>query len=128
MSIKKFKPHLVAFLATTKPSRAKKFYGDVLGFRLTSDDQFALAFDLGGTQLRIQKVKEFEPHPFTSLGWSVGNIRKAVSMLVKQKVKFEHYSFMQQDELGIWQAPSGAKVAWFKDPDGNLLSMTQYGD
>ena len=118
---------LIAFLATAEPARATKFYRDTLGLRLVSDDQFAVVFGCGGTQLRIQKVETLEPHAFTALGWQVPDIRKSVSALAKRRIVFERYGFLKQDDLGIWQAPSGAKVAWFKDPDGNLLSLTEMG-
>jgi catechol 2,3-dioxygenase-like lactoylglutathione lyase family enzyme len=116
---------ITAFLATANPARAKAFYQDILGLSLLTDDQFALAFDANGTELRIQKVEKLKPHPFTALGWRVPDIAKAVAGLVKQGVTFERYEFMKQDKLGVWKAPSGAKVAWFKDPDGNLLSLTE---
>src|SRR5262245_40946979 len=115
---------IVAFLATTMPDRAKHFYGDVLGLKLLSEDKFALAFDAHGSVLRVQKVEKLAPQPFTALGWSVSDIKKAVSKLAESGVTFERYSFMEQDSLGIWQAPSGTKVAWFKDPDGNVLSLS----
>jgi catechol 2,3-dioxygenase-like lactoylglutathione lyase family enzyme len=118
---------LTAFLATAQPARAKQFYRDTLGLRLVSDDEFAVVFDCAGVQLRIQKVETVRPHPFTALGWQVPTIRTSVSDLVTQGVVFERYGFMEQDELGVWQAPSGARVAWFKDPDGNLLSLTEMG-
>ena len=114
---------LTAFVASVQPERAKQFYGRTLGLRLVSDDQFAVVFDCAGIHLRIPKVKTFQPHAFTALGWQVPSIRRSVSALVKKGVVFEHYGFPEQDELGIWTAPSGAKVAWFKDPDGNLLSL-----
>ena len=116
-----------AFLATTQPGRAKRFYRDTLGLRLVSDDQFAIVFDCVGVQVRIQKVETLRPHAFTSLGWQVPSIRRSVSALAKRGIVFERYGFMEQDELGVWKAPSGAKVAWFKDPDGNLLSLTETG-
>jgi catechol 2,3-dioxygenase-like lactoylglutathione lyase family enzyme len=116
---------VTGFIATTNPARAKAFYQDTLGLTLLTDDQFALAFDANGTELRVQKVEKLRPHPFTSLGWRVPDIAKAVAGLVKRGVSFERYEFMEQDELGVWQAPSGARVAWFKDPDGNLLSLTE---
>jgi len=118
---------ITAFVATANPRRAKRFYRKTLGLRLVSDDRFAIAFDCGGVQLRIQKVDRVRPQPFTALGWRVPNIRRAVASLAKVGVPFERYSFMEQDDLGVWQAPSGAKVAWFKDPDGNLLSLTEVG-
>jgi catechol 2,3-dioxygenase-like lactoylglutathione lyase family enzyme len=120
------KSNLVAFAATAKPARAKKFYGSTLGLRLVSEDQFALAFDANGTQLRVQIVEKVNPLPYTALGWAVADIGKTVKKLTRAKVKFERYPFLEQDELRVWIAPSGAKVAWFKDPDGNLLSLTQY--
>jgi hypothetical protein len=67
------------------------------------------------------------PHPFTSLGWQVRGIRRVVTGLTKRGVVFERYSFMDQDDQGVWLAPSGTRVAWFKDPDGNLLSLSDSG-
>ena len=116
---------ITAFLATAKPDDAKAFYGTTLGLRLVSDDQFALAFDSGGIALRMQKVEELQPQSHTALGWQVPNIRAAVKELFKRGVSFERYPFLEQDELNIWQAPSGTKVVWFKDPDGNILSLSE---
>ena len=118
---------VIAFVATTNPDRAKRFYGERLGLRLLSDDQFAIAFDCHGIQLRIQKVDKVQPHPFTTLGWRVPSIREAIVGLRNRGVVFERYSFLEQDDLGVWQAPSTAQIAWFKDPDGNLLSLTEGG-
>lgn len=118
---------VTAFVATADPARSKRFYRDTLGLRLVSDDQFAIVFDCNGIQLRIQKVDSVRPHPFTALGWHVPSIREAVMGLTKRGVPFERYSFLEQDDLGVWRAPSTAQVAWFKDPDGNLLSLTEGG-
>ena len=118
---------LTAFLATTNGPRARQFYENILRLRLKTDDEFALAFDAGGIELRIQKVKALVPQPFTALGWRVRSIRESLSALARAGVTFERYEFLQQDDQGIWQAPSGAQVAWFRDPDGNLLSLTQTG-
>ncbi len=118
---------ITAFVATANPRRSKRFYRDTLGLRLVSDDRFAIAFNCRGVQLRIQKVDSLRPQPFTAVGWRVPDIRRAVARLARSGVTFERYAFMKQDELGIWLAPSGAKVAWFKDPDGNLLSLTEVG-
>jgi len=118
---------ITAFVASVMPERAKQFYRDTLGLHLVSDDQFAVVFDSGGIQLRIQKLKAFQPHSFTTLGWQVPDIRRSVTALVKRGVTFERYNFMEQDALGIWESPSGARVAWFKDPDGNLLSLGEGG-
>ena len=116
-----------AFVATANPARSKTFYRDTLGLRFVNEDQFAIVFDCNGIELRIQKVDELQPQSFTALGWHVPGIRHAVVGLAKRRVAFERYSFLEQDELGIWQAPSTAQVAWFKDPDGNLLSLTEGG-
>ena len=118
---------VTAFVATADPGRSKRFYHDTLGLGLLSDDQYAIAFDCNGIQLRIQKVEAVQPHPFTALGWHVPSIRDAIVGLTKRGVVFERYSFLTQDDLGVWRAPSTAQVAWFKDPDGNLLSLTEGG-
>jgi catechol 2,3-dioxygenase-like lactoylglutathione lyase family enzyme len=115
----------VAFVATTDSERALRFYRDVLGLRLIADDPFALVFDLAGVPLRIQKVQQHTPLPFTSLGWQVDSIDRVVSVLSGKGVRFERYDGIDQTPAGIWRSPSGAQVAWFKDPDGNLLSLTQ---
>jgi catechol 2,3-dioxygenase-like lactoylglutathione lyase family enzyme len=117
---------LTAFAATAHPERAKAFYESTLGLRLLSEDGFALVFDCNGTHLRIQKVEAVQPPPFTVLGWQVPDIRETVTGLSRRGVTFERYSFMEQDDLGIWTAPSRTKVAWFKDPDGNILSLAEH--
>lgn len=91
-----------------------------------SDEAFALVFDANGTQPRIQKVKSVEPPPFTVLGWEVPDIELAVADLNGRGVIFERFDFFEQDDLGVWRADDETRVAWFKDPDGNLLSVTQF--
>ena len=118
--------NIIAFVATAHADRAVAFYRDTLGLRLVSDDGFAIVFDCHGVQLRIQKVEALQPQPFTALGWTVERIHEEVPALSKRGVVFERYPFLNQDDLGVWHAPSGAKVAWFKDPDGNLLSLTEF--
>jgi catechol 2,3-dioxygenase-like lactoylglutathione lyase family enzyme len=117
---------IVAFVATTDPSRAKAFYRDVLGLLLISEDEYALVFDAHGTMLRVAIVGELVLAPYTVLGWQVSDIDATVRRLAAKAVKFERYPWMEQDDLGIWSAPSGAKVAWFKDKDGNLLSVSRH--
>jgi len=117
---------LVAFGATTDGKRSAKFYGSVLGLPVRSDDDFAIVFDANGVELRLQKVDHLTPHPFTALGWQVADIARVLERLAAAKVPPERYAWMDQDATGVWQAPSGARVAWFKDPDGNLLSVAQY--
>jgi catechol 2,3-dioxygenase-like lactoylglutathione lyase family enzyme len=114
-----------AFVATTQPDEARAFYRDTLGLELTDEDPFALVFAAGNTILRIQKVQAFTPHPFTALGWNVKDLTAEVRALAAKGVKFERYSFFQQDDNGVWTAPDGTGVAWFKDPDGNTLSLAQ---
>lgn len=116
---------LVAFVATTDSKRAKAFYAKTLGLRLVSEDGFALAFDAGGTMLRVAIVKTLQPAGYTVLGWIVPDIAKAARALVKRGVMFQRYEGMPQDDLGVWSSPSGARVAWFTDPEGNTLSLTE---
>jgi catechol 2,3-dioxygenase-like lactoylglutathione lyase family enzyme len=115
----------MAFLATRDGRRARAFYETTLGFRVVSDDDFALAIEAGGTNVRIQKVDSFTPHPFTALGWQVPDIERSVQELAAGGVALERFPGLEQDDRGVWAAPSGARIAWFKDPDGNLLSLTQ---
>lgn len=119
------KAKLTAFAATAHPRRARAFYQRTLGLRLLTDDRFALAFDSNGVQLRVQKVEKVTPPPFTVLGWEVASIRRAMTALAKAGVTFERYPFLEQDAAGVWTAPGGTRVAWFKDPDGNLLSLAE---
>ena len=117
---------IIAFVATSDPSRAKAFYRDVLGLLLISEDEFALVFDADGTMLRVAIVGDIVLAPYTVLGWQVGDIAATVRGLDAKGVQFERYPWMEQNDLGIWNAPSGARVAWFKDRDGNLLSVSQH--
>lgn len=117
---------LTAFVCTANPDRARAFYRDTLGLRLISEDHFALVFDSGGVTLRVSVAKEIVPAKHTVLGWQVKDIRQTVLDLRQAGVSFEIYGFFKQDELGIWTAPSGDQVAWFKDPDGNTLSVSQH--
>jgi len=116
---------LKSFVPTVKPVEAKAFYGDVLGLKLLSEDAYALEFDANGTLFRVIIVPELTPHPFTTLGWNVSDIHATIVSMNNKGLLCEKYGFMQQDELGIWLSPNGTKVAWFKDPDGNILSLTE---
>ena len=117
---------VTAFLATTQASRAAAFYGATLGLRQKSDDDFALVFDLHGVELRIQKVEQLTPQPFTVLGWQVQTLPAVLASLTARGVVFERFPGLAQSPQGIWSAPSGAQVAWFRDPDGNVLSIAEY--
>jgi catechol 2,3-dioxygenase-like lactoylglutathione lyase family enzyme len=117
--------NIVAFIPTKDSQRARSFYEEILGLRFVSDDAFALVLDANGTSIRITKLKEFTPARYTVLGWEVSRIDEVVDDLRKKGVGFERYEWIQQDERGIWTAPSGARIAWFKDPDGNVLSVSE---
>jgi catechol 2,3-dioxygenase-like lactoylglutathione lyase family enzyme len=117
---------IMAFVATRDPARARSFYKDTLGLRIVSEDGFALVFDANGVMLRVTTVHELALAKYTVLGWEVPDIAAAARDLESAGVKLEHYGLKDQEERGIWTAPGGAKVAWFKDPDGNVLSVTQF--
>ncbi|MGA2047404.1 MAG: VOC family protein [Terracidiphilus sp.] len=119
---------LMAFAAVTDMGKARAFYEGVLGLRLVEDEKpFALVFDANGTMLRVTPVGKHEALPHTVLGWEVAAIEDTVQKLVAAGVVFQRYPGMNDGHaLGIWTSPSGAQVAWFKDPDGNLLSLTQF--
>jgi len=116
---------IIAFIATAHPEQARAFYREVLGLPLLEDTPFALVFDAHGTMLRIQKVEMLPKAGYTALGWHVGDIHEAVGVLGNRGIHFERYSGLPQDEQGIWTAPDGNKIAWFTDPDGNTLSLTE---
>ena len=116
---------IVAFVATVDPGRAKAFYAQTLGLRLTSEDSFALVFDAGGTMLRVATVQELKPAGYTVLGWIVADIENTIRTLIGKGVSFQRYPGMPQDANGVWTSPGGARIAWFLDPDGNTLSLTE---
>ena len=116
---------LKAFVPTLKPDKAKSFYKDILGLQLLSEDNYALEFDANGTLLRVIIVQELRPQEFTILGWNVADIASTIKSLNKKGIVCERYKFLEQDNLGVWTSPGGSKVAWFKDPDGNILSLTE---
>jgi catechol 2,3-dioxygenase-like lactoylglutathione lyase family enzyme len=117
---------LIAFSQTTQAGTAKAFYGEVLGLKFEDDNPFAIVFHAGRTMLRIQKVEAFSPLPFSSLGWKASDISTLARQLIQKGVTLSRFEGLVQDEIGIWISPTGAKVCWFRDPDGNLLSLTQF--
>ena len=117
---------VVTFLLTADPASALTFYRDTLGLTFVHDDGFALVFDMHGVMLRIAKAPEFVPAKHTVLGWEVEDILVAQEGLLDKGVTFERYPNMGQDDREICTFPNGDKVAWFKDPDGNLLSISQH--
>ena len=117
---------IVAFVPTLDFDKARAFYVNILGLRFVDNDGFAMVLDANGTMIRVAKVQpDFKPAVFTILGWEVSEIEKEVAAMTAKGVVFERYGFFEQDALGIWAAPGGAKVAWFKDPDGNTLALFQ---
>lgn len=116
----------VAIIATDNPDAARAFYEETLGLTFIRDEPFALVFRTGSIQLRVTKLEEHTPAPGTVFGWEVPDIAAAIGDLQERGVSFERFPGMPQDELGVWTTPGGsAKVAWFKDPSGNLLSLTE---
>ncbi len=117
----------VPFVSTAHPDRAREFYSLALGLRLIEETPVALVFATGSTHLRVSIVQALSPAPYTVLGWQVPHLRETLTVLQQRGVKFERFSGIAQDETGVWMSPGGHQVAWFKDPDGNLLSLTQMG-
>jgi catechol 2,3-dioxygenase-like lactoylglutathione lyase family enzyme len=116
---------LVAFVATADLDRARAFYGETLGLPVVEQSPFACVFDAHGTLLRVTPVAEVAAAPYTVLGWTVPDIVATVRALAEAGVALTRYDGIDQDELGVWRTPSGARVAWFRDPDANVLSVTQ---
>jgi len=116
----------MGFIPVHDTDVARHFYEQVLGLKVVEDTPFALVVDANGTRVRITPVPELVPQPFTIAGWQVSDITAAARTLADRGVRFLHYDGMDQDDLGIWTAPSGDRVAWFSDPDGNTLSLTTF--
>jgi catechol 2,3-dioxygenase-like lactoylglutathione lyase family enzyme len=116
---------LIAFIPTKDAARARRFY-ERLGLRFISDDPFAIVMDANGTMVRIVRVEDFTPFPFTLLGWKVDDIHQTISEMTGKGVEFARYPYFEQSTDGVWTAPGGAEIAWFRDPDGNTLSISQH--
>jgi catechol 2,3-dioxygenase-like lactoylglutathione lyase family enzyme len=117
------KPAIV--ICTRDRARATAFYRDTLGLTVAYEDNFASVFNIGGVTLRVSLVADFSPHDHTVLGFNVPDVAVAVKALREKGLDFNIYQHLTQDELGVWTAPGGAvRAAWFKDPDGNVLSVT----
>jgi catechol 2,3-dioxygenase-like lactoylglutathione lyase family enzyme len=117
---------IVAFAAATDLDRARGFYADVLGLELVEQTEFACVFEANGTTLRVNRVEEVPTPGYTVLGWYVGDITDTARQLTERGVTFLRPDGIEQDEHGVWTAPGGARVAWFPDPDGNVLSLTEF--
>jgi len=117
---------VIAFAATTDPARARALYEDVLGLSVVEENAYACVVDAHGTMLRITTVSEVAHPGYTVLGWRVSDINEAVAQLESLGVDFARYDGIEQDAHGVWTTPNGDRVAWFTDPDGNVLSLTQF--
>ncbi len=117
---------IMAFVGVSNVDKARAFYRDTLGLTMLYEDGFALVFEIGGIMLRVTLVGEVRPQPYTVLGWQVSDATATARALTSAGVKLERYPHVPQDEDGIWTAPGGAKIAWFRDPDGNILSISQH--
>jgi len=127
MSLKNHTP--IAFIPTANPSAARAFYEQTLGLTFVSADQFALVFRVGPAQTMLRVVcapADFTPAPFTVFGWEVDDIDATVAELTGKGIEFLRYGFFPQEPNGVWLAPGGASIAWFKDPDGNTLSLSHH--
>jgi catechol 2,3-dioxygenase-like lactoylglutathione lyase family enzyme len=120
------KSSLMGFVGVSDLGQAQRFYGGTLGLELRDESPYALVADVDGTMLRITAVGEPDPRPYTVLGWAVPDIAASVDDLAGRGVVFTRYEGMGQDDRGVWTSPSGAKIAWFLDPDGNNLSLTEF--
>ena len=117
---------IMAFVPVVDAVRARPFYEKTLGLQVVNEDHYGIMFDANGVKLRMSVVgSELKSAPYTILGWAVADIQAMVKTLQSRGVVFERFDFMEQDESGVWTSPEGAKVAWFKDMDGNILSLAQ---
>jgi predicted enzyme related to lactoylglutathione lyase len=116
---------VIAFAAATDLARARSFYESTLGLRLVEQNAYACVFDAHGTMLRVTAVAEVAHPGYTVLGWQVTDIEETVTRLASAGVDFARYDGVEQDAQGVWTTPGGDRVAWFSDPDGNVLSLTQ---
>jgi catechol 2,3-dioxygenase-like lactoylglutathione lyase family enzyme len=117
---------LIGFIPTTDYDRSRAFYEGKLGCTFISLDQFAMVLDLGGSMIRVVKIPNSTPSHATILGWQVTDVRSVAQWLTSRGVELEKYPFVEDKELGVWVTPAGNSVAWFKDPDGNVLSISSH--
>jgi len=117
---------VVSIVGTARGEAAQKFYADTLGLKLLRDDSFAFVFEVDGRELRVSRVPAVVPSAYAVLGFQVADIAATVDALIARGVTMERYTFFQQDARGVWKSPDGAQVAWFRDPDMNLLSVVQH--
>jgi catechol 2,3-dioxygenase-like lactoylglutathione lyase family enzyme len=119
---------VMCFIATARPDESLRFYGETLGLDMIEDSPFALVFETGGRMLRVQKVPQVVPVQNTVLGWKVADIRREIRDLTDKGIAFTRFDGLPQDDDGVWTSPGGHRLAWFRDPDGNNLSLTEFAD
>ena len=117
---------LMAFAPTAAPAKAREFYEETLGLPVLGSDDYGVTYDVNGRRLRLSFMQELKPAPYSILCWVVPNIRAVIAALTLKEVVFERYAWMEQDVHAVWTSPDGTQVAWFKDPDGNVLSLGQF--
>jgi catechol 2,3-dioxygenase-like lactoylglutathione lyase family enzyme len=124
---------IIAFVTVSSADHALHFYRDILGLKLQEETPYAMVFDCSGVMLRVAILppgegESMQPAAYTVLGWRVDDIAATIESMLAKGIKFQQYGFIPQDDLGVWTAPGGSKIAWFADPDGNILSLTQFPD
>jgi catechol 2,3-dioxygenase-like lactoylglutathione lyase family enzyme len=119
------KQRIKSFISTAQPDKARNFYVEKLGLKVLSEDSFGIEFEAIGGRIRLTFVEKLTPQPFTVLGWDTSDINSEVRFLNERGITFERYASIVQDSDGIWTAPGGSRIAWFRDPDGNILSLSE---
>ena len=117
---------VIGFIPTVDATKARPFFAEVLGLEFVADAEFALVFRIGGGLLRVVRLEEFTPAPYTIFGWEVTDLATKARELSRRGGEIVRYDFLEQDADGVWTAPGGDKVLWFRDPDGNTLSMSEH--
>lgn len=119
----------IAFIPTQEPEAARKFYEQTVGLKFVTDNDFAIVFRVGPepqAMLRIVRARGFSPALYTIFGWEVENVEQSVDELLGKGIQFLRYGHFEQDARNIWNAPDGSRIAWFQDPDGNTLSISEH--
>ena len=118
--------NIMAFVATADVTKARPFYEDILGLKVRDADAYGINFGTNSNYLRMSVIPDFKAAPYAVLSWVTEDIYKMITALTAKGVLFDHFPGLGQDKSGVWSAPGGTKVAWFKDPDQNILSLTQF--
>ena len=119
----------ISFIPTQQPAAARQFYEHTLGLTFVDDNDFAIVFEVGPeprSMLRVVRARDFTPAAYTVFGWKVDDVEQAVDDLAARGITFLRIGYFEQDERSIWNAPDGSRIAWFHDPDGNTLSVSQH--